>query len=254
MERRRCLSWVGAVPAVALAGCLQDGFGGDNGEDEDEDQYRSGMFFTLVTGYEDEGGYVYEADEEIPLIDDDNQRVDRGMRFTADNLEGSYAWRSESGFDGVEPATIDLVLANEADHARTLTFDGYVPMIDTHSTRRDCRNMNGELLVLPDYEPGSHALDVVEAAPGYVRSDDYWVVEGSADPPETPTTVTLEPGEAVGGRHVLLAPRDGPTNRRGAPLPCLYVFESEVRVQPDGEDDEFEFRYGFPVGVDYDEN
>ncbi len=164
-------------------------------------------------------------------LEEGGSTVERKIRFTVDGVWGNYHIPPERDDAGeAEPAKIDLILANEADDPRTVEFDGYIPFPNAQATDPyDCaESYVVDVFVLPvfdaDFEqPG-------DGIPDYKRSEDYWEVTESFDPPQTTKTVTLDPGEEIGGEHVLIAGND--QLQTGTP-PCNYSFESTVTVESD---------------------
>lgn len=248
MDRRTLLTSVIGGSGVTISGCLQwaSVHGGDDADDEPKRE-ASPLSVSLLTDLESR----YD-DEENPLVEGHNHRVSRQMIFTAINLEGPSVRSDASGRGEGEPATIDLRIANDADHPRTLDVDGYLPITGPRSSWQRNGRERSDLVLLPDYYAVSHDLDFRNIAPEYVEEGEYWIPDSTPDPPEITRTVTLDPGEAIGGRHVLLAPRDESKRlSRGWPAGGSYGFESEITVTPADERTKsgFEFEYGFAVDV-----
>lgn len=230
MNRRTFLAIASTATLTSIAGCSGDGGPSDetdpaseNETDDpktsDVDQQHHGGSTTDEPIFEMEGS----ADLPDPLTLDVSEVQERGQTLGDDTRAA--------------PISLDVTVRNEGEDPRTVEFPGFVPMPEHRTTVQD-EDRDGELLLVPTYGAEDLESDVTTVSPEVTETDLYYAVEQPVEVPDA-TTLTIEPGAAVGGKHTLLLPAEGESDgdsQYQQPSPGSYEFGSQLPVEgPDGD-------------------
>lgn len=260
MDRRHYLTSSAFFCASAIAGCAntsQDSGVDDNpdtqantnetGETPDESDENGEEDGAFGGPPEDETGFN-EGSPTYSLEIEERRQPEQDIAVSIEFSNYSYSPDRFQPQSAEHPVQLDVTLENEAEESRTLEFQGFVPFPNPRAPFDAPSDYMYGLLLVPSFDFEGNSLSVNEQIPDYQLVEEFWKATEAFEVPQETTTLTLGPGETIGGKHLLIGTThheihptaDGPGGGGD--------FQSSATVMTPNEE-QFEITYGFTLNI-----